>query len=102
MHILVFLFFLYIIILYRVYYIREQIRQKRPDLWKENSWILHHDNAPSHRAIIVNEFLTEHSTNTIGQPLYSPDMALANFFPFPKLKLLLCGTRFQSVEATNK
>lgn len=78
--------------------LREQIRRKRPDLWKENSWILHHDNAPSHKAIIVNEFLTKHSTNTIEQPPYSPDMAPADFFLFPKLKLPLRGTRFQSVE----
>ncbi|KAJ8704018.1 hypothetical protein PYW07_013312 [Mythimna separata] len=40
--------------------LREQIRRKRPDLWKENSCILHHDNAPSHKAIIVNEFLNKH------------------------------------------
>ncbi|XP_043260410.1 uncharacterized protein LOC122401986 [Colletes gigas] len=26
--------------------LRENIRWKRPDLWKNNSWILHHDNAP--------------------------------------------------------
>ncbi len=81
---------------------REQIRRKRPDLWKENFWILHHEKAPSHKAIIggikVNEFLTKHSTNTIQQPPYSPDMAPADFFLFPKLKLPLRGTRFQSIE----
>jgi [histone H3]-lysine36 N-dimethyltransferase SETMAR len=70
---------------------------KWPDLWEKHSWILHHDNAPPHRAIIVNE-LTKHSTNTIEQPPYSPNMAPADFFLFPKLKLLLHGTRFQSVK----
>lgn len=78
--------------------LREQIRRKRPDLWKTNSWILHHDNAPSHKAIIVKEFLTKNSTNIIEQPPYSPDMAPADFFLFPKLKLPLRGTRFQSIE----
>ena len=29
-------------------HLREQSRRKRADLCKENSWILHHDNAPSH------------------------------------------------------
>ena len=29
---------------------------------------------------------------------YSPDMAPADFFLFPKLKLPLRGTRFQSIE----
>ena len=76
----------------------EKIRRKRADLWKENSWILHHDNAPSHKAIIVDKFLDKNSTDIIEQPPYSPDMASANFFFFPKLKLPLRGTRFQSIE----
>ena len=78
--------------------LREQIRRKRADLWKENSWILHHDNAQSRKAIIVNEFLAKNSTNIIEQPPYSPDMAPADFFLFPKFKLTLRGTRFQSIE----
>ena len=45
--------------------LREQIRQKRADLLKENSWILCNDNAPSHKAIIVNEFLARNSPNII-------------------------------------
>ena len=36
--------------------------------------------------------------NIIKQPPYSSDMAPADFFLFPKLKLLLQGTRFQSIE----
>ena len=78
--------------------LREQIRRKRADLWKENSWILHYDNAPSHKAIIVNEFLVKNSTNIIEQSTYSPDMAPVDFFFFPKFKLPLGGTRFQSTE----
>ena len=27
--------------------LREAIRRKRPELWKNNSWLLHHDNAPA-------------------------------------------------------
>ena len=46
----------------------------------------------------MNEFLTKNSTNLIEQPPYSPDMAPADFFLFPKLKLPLRGTRFQSIE----
>ena len=36
--------------------------------------------------------------NIIEQLPYSPDMASADFFLFPKLKLPLQGTRFQSIE----
>lgn len=79
--------------------LRENIRRKRPDLWANNSWILHHDNAPSHTAIIVSEFLAKNSTNVISQPPYSPDMAPCDFFLFPRLKLPLRGTRFESIEA---
>jgi len=45
--------------------LREAVCQKRKDLWANNSWILHHDNAPSHSAIIIREFLTKNETNTI-------------------------------------
>ena len=69
--------------------LREQIRREKADLWKTNLWILHHDNAPSYKAIIVNEFLAENSTNIIEQQPYSPDMAPDDFFLFPKLKLPL-------------
>ena len=81
--------------------LREQIRRKRPDLWKTNSWILHHDNAPSHKAIIVNEFLTKNSTNIIEQPPYSPDMAPADFFSLSKTQITTSGHSF-SVDRRHK
>jgi [histone H3]-lysine36 N-dimethyltransferase SETMAR len=61
--------------------LKEQIRRKRLDLRKAIFRILRYGNVPSHRAIIVNEFSIKHSTNTIEQPPYSPDMAPANFSP---------------------
>jgi histone-lysine N-methyltransferase SETMAR len=33
--------------------LRESIRRKRPDKWKNNNWFLHHDNAPVHASIVV-------------------------------------------------
>ena len=39
---------------------------------------------PSHKAIIVNEFLAKNSTNLIEQPPYSPDMAPDDFFSLSK------------------
>jgi len=30
--------------------LREAVRQKKKDLWANNSWILHHDNAPLHNS----------------------------------------------------
>ena len=46
----------------------------------------------------LNRVMTKNSTNIIEQPPYSPNMAQADFFLFPKLKLPLRGTRFQSIE----
>ena len=46
----------------------------------------------------MNEFLAKNSTNIIEQPPYSSDMVPVDSFLFPKLKLPLQGTRFQSIE----
>jgi len=59
-------------------------------------WILHHDNASSHSAIIIREFLTKNETNTIQQPSNSPDMAPCDFFLFNRVKKPLQETRFNS------
>ena len=48
------------------------IRQKRTELWKNHSWILHYDNAPSitsHRCLFVSFWI---KTAIKSQPLYSP------------------------------
>ena len=66
--------------------LREAIRQKRKDLWVNNSWMLHHDDVPSHSAIIIREFLVKNKTNTIQQPSNSPDMAPCDFFLFDRVK----------------
>ena len=50
----------------------------------------------------LNRVKAKNSTNIIEQPPYSPDMAPDALFPFPKLKLPLRGTRFQSIEAIKK
>ncbi|UYV82056.1 hypothetical protein LAZ67_21000621 [Cordylochernes scorpioides] len=78
--------------------LREAIRQKRPELWRSNSWILHHDNAPAHTALKISKFLQDHSTSVLPQPPYSPDLAPCAFFLFGKLKKKLKGRKFQSIE----
>ena len=52
----------------QVYYLEvlgrlcEKVRQKWPELFANNSWILHHDSAPAHMALSVREFLATLST----------------------------------------
>ncbi|UYV64367.1 hypothetical protein LAZ67_3000418 [Cordylochernes scorpioides] len=78
--------------------LREAIRQKRPELWRSKSWILHHDNAPAHTALKILKFLQDHSTSVFPQPPYSPDLAPCDFLLFEKLKKKLKGRKFQSIE----
>ena len=61
----------------------EEICQKRTQLWKKLSWILHHDNTPAHTMMPVREFLAKIETVNMPQPPYSPDLA-AQLFPLPK------------------
>ena len=78
---------------------REAVRKKRPEAWRENRWMLQHDNAPSHSSYLVRDFLAKHATTVHPQPPYSPDLAPADFFLFPKLKSTLKGRSFESTEA---
>ena len=41
--------------------LKEAIRLKRPELWANNSWFLHHDNAPSHNALVLREHFVKNS-----------------------------------------
>ena len=66
--------------------------------WTNKTWMLHHDNAPPHASLLIREFLAKQETTVVPQPPYSPDLAPADFFLFPKLKSTLKGRRFQTVE----
>jgi hypothetical protein len=58
------------------------VRRKRPQLWTNQSWVLHHDNAPAHSSFLVHNFLAKNETTVLLQPPYSPDLASADFFCF--------------------
>ena len=46
--------------------LREAIRLKRPELWANNSWFLHHDNAPPHTALVLRDhFVRNHRIRLI-------------------------------------
>ena len=68
--------------------LRDRVRCVRPALWERRQWILHHDNAPAHSALIVHEFLVCNSVTVLEHPPY-PDLTLCDFFLFPKCKLVL-------------
>jgi hypothetical protein len=65
----------------QVYYLEvPKVRRKRPELVANNSWILHHDNAPAHTALSVRELLASKQTTVLEHPPYLPDLATNDFF----------------------
>lgn len=74
---------------HRIARVRKEIRA----LWK-----LHHDNAPAHTAFVITAYLTRIGVATVPQPPYSPDLAPADFFLFPRLKRELKGKQLESVD----
>lgn len=51
--------------------LHETVCQKWPEIWRENSCVLHHDSVSLCSVVIINEFLIKHSTNITSQTLYS-------------------------------
>ena len=79
--------------------IYERVKWRRPEMWKNGSWVLHQDNAPAHNALSVKKFLTKHKITVLVHPPYSPDLASCDFFLIPKITSALKGNRFGSVDA---
>jgi hypothetical protein len=48
-----------------------------------------HDNASSHKAIIVREYMKQEKEVELPHPPYLPDFAPCDFFLFPRLKITL-------------
>ena len=76
----------------------KRIRRVRTAKLQSNEWFLLHDNTPSHNAAIVKKFLPNRNVAVLHHPPYSPDLAPANYFLFPKLKFSLKGQHFQTLE----
>jgi hypothetical protein len=78
--------------------LRENVQCKHPDKWCNNSWALHHDNAPAHVYLIVLQFLAFLKTTVNPQPPYSLDLTPCEVFLYPEMKLKLKGQRYDSIE----
>ena len=78
--------------------LHETIRQKRTELWKNQSWIFHYDNATAHISMLVCEFLAKNKTVIMSQPPSSSNLAPADFFLFAKPKTPMKGKRLATIE----
>jgi hypothetical protein len=73
--------------------LRENVRRRRPELWREQTWPLHRLTLPSS----LNSFW-RNKMAVIPHPPYSSDLVPCDFFLFPKMKLKLKGRRFGIIE----
>ena len=48
--------------------LRERVRRRRPDMWKNASWILHHDSAPAHNVLSVKRYLAKKNIPVMEHP----------------------------------
>jgi histone-lysine N-methyltransferase SETMAR len=71
--------------------LRENTRQKRPELWRSHNWVLHHDNASAHTSLKSTEFVLQNTMIIVPHPPFSPDLAPCDFALFLKLKMNLKG-----------
>jgi hypothetical protein len=66
--------------------------------WDETSWILHLDNAASHTAMAMQQFLAGEEITLMVQQPYMPDLAPCDFWLFPRLKMGLLGQCFVTLD----
>ena len=59
---------------------------------------MHHEDAPSHTALVLRDHFAKNSTHIVPQPLYSPDLAPCDLWLLPKLKRPLRGHSFGTIE----
>ena len=78
----------------------KQVQRVRPDI--ADDWVLHHDNAPAHTALSIPEFLAKKNIPLLPHPPYNPELALCDFYLFPKLKSKLKGHHFRMMENIQK
>jgi len=80
--------------------LRKGVARVRPGIAR--TWMLHHDNASFHTAVSINECLAEKNFPVVPQPSYSPDLSPCDFFLFPRLKNLLKGRHFCTLDNIQK
>jgi [histone H3]-lysine36 N-dimethyltransferase SETMAR len=76
--------------------LKQRVNRVRPDIAR--GWKLHHDNAPAHTALVVGTLLANYGVATLPHPPYSPDLSPPDFFLFPRVKRVLKGHRYGTIQ----
>ena len=74
--------------------VQEEIPSEEASTLQIDSVALPAGNSPIHNFILVTDYLTKMGTETVSQPLYSPDLAPCDFCLFPKLR----GCHYEIIE----
>jgi histone-lysine N-methyltransferase SETMAR len=61
---------------------------------KRKKIVFHQDNSPAYKSVVAKGKLRDLHYELLEHPPYSPDMALSDFYLFPRLKIFLAGQRF--------
>jgi histone-lysine N-methyltransferase SETMAR len=77
--------------------LEKAIKEKRKEKFK-NGILLLHDNAPVHKAGVVQDALKKLKFQELNHPPYSPDLAPCDYFLFRKLKKKFRGQIFSHDE----
>ena len=80
--------------------LRKRVARVRPGIAR--TYMLHHDNAPCHTAVSINEFLTVKSIPVVPQPSCLLDLSPCDFFLFLRLKNHLKGRHFGTLDNIQK
>jgi len=80
----------------------DRVRRVRPELWEGRRWILRHDNAPPHSALIMREFSARNSITVLEHPPYSPHLAPCDFFLVPQMQIGAAGAALGNVTAIER
>lgn len=76
--------------------LKQRVNRSRSNI--KNVWKLHHDNAPSHSAFLIGDYLARTGVSVVPQPPYSPDLAPSDFFLFPRIKNVFKGKHLDNVD----
>jgi len=75
----------------------KRIQPVLPSAFCSRDFFLFHDNAPTHIAVSVCQFLTPKNVTTLYHLAYSPDLSPPDYFVVPRLKMKLKGLHFADV-----
>jgi len=65
--------------------LRDALHRNRPELWENQTLMLHHNNVLAHTSLLMRTYLAKHQTSVVPLPPFSADLAPADFFLFPKV-----------------